>query len=132
MTSEPKPPVRLILDRSALLGYAVLRTVHVGEPVHEVIEDGVRFGVPVVAATEALTMATGKDLALLHRLLTLSACALLPERTEDLPELTFWQRKTHRFDLAAAAVAGFVHDAAVLTGEGPDYSGGLPLIQFPG
>ncbi|WFE52934.1 hypothetical protein [Micromonospora sp. WMMD1155] len=99
---------------------------------HEVIEDGVRFGVPVVAAAEALTMATGKDLALLHRLLALPACALLPERTEDFPELTFWQRKTQRFDLAAAAVAGLIHDAAVLTGEGPGYSGGLPLIPFPG
>ncbi|CCH19925.1 hypothetical protein [Micromonospora lupini] len=132
MTAEPQPPVRLILDRSALLGYAVLRTVHVGEPVHEVIEDGVRFGVPVVAAAEALNLATGKDLALLHRLLALPSCALLPERAQDLPELTFWQRRTRRFDLAAAAVAGLTHDAAVLTGEGPGYSDGIPLIHFPG
>ncbi|MBQ0990010.1 hypothetical protein PSH03_003717 [Micromonospora sp. PSH03] len=60
MTSEPQPPGRLILDRSPLLGYAVL-----------------------------------------------------------LRESAFWQRRTRRFDLAAAAVAGLIHDAAVLTGEGP-------------
>ncbi|MGC4772373.1 hypothetical protein ACLQ25_25795 [Micromonospora sp. DT44] len=132
MTSEMMPPVRLILDRSALLGYAVLRTVHVGEPVHEVIEDGVRFGVPVAAAAEALTMATGKDLALLHKLLALPACALLPERAEDLPELTFWQRRTQRFDLAAAAVTALTNEAAVLTAEGPGYGEGLPLIPFSG
>ncbi|MEU5939822.1 hypothetical protein ABZ807_11620 [Micromonospora sp. NPDC047548] len=132
MTPETRPPVRLILDRSALLGYAVLRTVHVGEPVHEVIEDGVRFGVPVAAAAEALVMATGKDLALLHRLLALPACALLPEREQDLLELTYWRRRTDRFDLAAAAVAGLAHAAAVLTSEGPRYGDGVPLIYFPG
>ncbi|MFI6784397.1 hypothetical protein [Micromonospora sp. NPDC050276] len=64
-------------------------------------------------------------------LLAPPACALLPERAQDLPELTFWQRRTRRFDLAAA-VAGLTHDAAVLTGEGPGYSDGVPLIHFPG
>jgi hypothetical protein len=133
VTGEHDPPVRLILDRSALLAYAA-GSVHVAEPIHEVVQDGVRFGVPDVVAVETLAIATGKDLANLHRLLALDACKvlpMLPNPERDLVELTYWRRTTGRIDLAAAALAGLAHDASVLTGEGPRYGDGVPLIDFP-
>ncbi|MBM0203539.1 hypothetical protein JNW90_10735 [Micromonospora sp. STR1s_5] len=123
-------PVRLVLDRSALLAY-VAGSVHVAEPLHEVEQDGVRFGVPVPVAAEALNLAHGKDLALMHRLLALDVCVLLPLTPEHLPELTFWRRITGRLDLAAAALAALTLDAAVLTSEGTRYGGGVPAIYFP-
>lgn len=128
MTDDP--PVRLVLDRSALLAY-ISGSVHVGETLHEVIDDDVRFGVPVIVAVEALTMAAGKDRALLHQLLAVDACALLPELPEDLLELTYWRDVTGRPDLATAALAALVHDASVLTSEGGRYGGNVPLIHMP-
>lgn len=129
MTNDP--PVRLILDRSALVAYAVHRSVHVGETLHEVIDDDVNFGVPVIVAMEALTRTSGKDRALLHQLLALDACVLLPELPEDLLELTYWRDVTGRPDLAAAAHAVHAHDASVLTSEWSRYGGNVPLIHLP-
>lgn len=123
------PPVRVVLDLSALRAY-LAGSVHVGETIHEVVEDG-RFGVPVLVAYEALAGAAGKDLATLHRLLALDRCALLAELPEDLLELTYWRRVTGRADLAAAAVAALVHDAAVLTSEGARYGPDVPVLHFP-
>lgn len=122
-------PVRLVLDLSALRAY-LAGSVHVGETIHEVVEDG-RFGVPLAVAVEALAGAAGKDLALLHRLFALEACALLPELPDDLLELTYWRRLTGRPDMAAAAVAALVHDAAVLTSEGRRYGPDVPVLHFP-
>lgn len=52
MSPEDDRPVRLVLDRSALLAY-LAGSVHVGEPLHEVIQDRNRFGVTAVTAAEA-------------------------------------------------------------------------------
>lgn len=127
--TPPAPPIRLVLDLSALRAY-LAGSVHVGETIHEVVEDG-RFAVPLAVALEALATTTGKDLALLHRLFALDRCAVLPDRPEDLLELTYWRRATGRPDMAAAAVAALVHDAAVLTSEGRRYGPDVPMIYFP-
>ncbi|MFI7608851.1 hypothetical protein ACIBTV_27575 [Micromonospora sp. NPDC049366] len=124
------PPVRLVLDLSALRAYTA-GSVHVGEPIHEVTQSGVRFGVPVAVAYEALATTSGKELALLYRLLRLGACAVLPALPEDLAELTYWRRLTGRPDLAEAAVAAFVCDASVLSSEGGRYGPDVPVIYFP-
>lgn len=130
MTGPDGPPVRLVLDLSALRAY-LAGSVHVGEPIHEVAQDGVLFGVPLITAAEALATTTGKDLALLHRLLALDACAVLPHHDGDLLELTYWRRITGRLDLAAAALAAVAHDAPVLSGEGGRYGTDVPVIYLP-
>lgn len=127
-------PVRLVLDRSALLAY-VAGSMHVAEPLHEVAHDGVRFGVPAVVAAEALAMIDDPgDRAVLHRLLERPACAVLSTWAEDWQELAYWRRVTGRVDLAAAVMAVLEHDASVLTSEGKVYGDGgdLPVIVFPG
>lgn len=129
MTDLDGPPVRLVLDLSALRAYPT-GSVHVGETIHEIAEDGVCFGVPLLVAVEALAAASGKDLALLHRLLALDACVVLPHLERDLLEVTYWRRVTGRADLAAAVVAAFTHDAAVLTGEDARYGDDVPVIPF--
>lgn len=129
-----EPPVRLVLDRSALVGY-VAGSMHVAEPLHEVAHDRVRFGVPAVVVAEALAMIDDPgDRAVLHRLLERPACAVLPTWGEDWQELAYWRNITGRVDLAAAVMAVLDHDASVLTSEGKAYGDGgdLPVIPFPG
>ncbi|WP_422740767.1 hypothetical protein ACN263_20500 [Micromonospora sp. WMMD729] len=128
------PAVRLILDRSALLGY-LAGSMDVAEPIHEVAHDGVRFGVPAVVAAEVLAMVDDPgDRALVHRLLERPACAVLPTWGEDWQELAYWRVVTGRVDLAAVVMAVLEHDASVLTSEGKAYGDGgdLPVIRFPG
>ncbi|MFC4150251.1 hypothetical protein ACFO0M_28695 [Micromonospora mangrovi] len=134
MTDPELPPVRLVLDRSALLAY-VAGSMHVAEPLHEVAQDGVRFGVPAVAVAEALAMIDDAgDRAVLHRLLERPACAVLSTWGEEWQELAYWRGETGRVDLAAAVMAVLDHDACVLTSEGKAYGDGgdLPAIVFPG
>ncbi|WP_435207304.1 hypothetical protein [Micromonospora sp. bgisy143] len=128
------PAVRLILDRSALLGY-LAGSMDVAEPIHEVAHDGVRFGVPAVVAAEVLAVVDDPgDRALLHRLLERPACAVLPTWGEDWQELAYWRVVTGRVDFAAVVMAVLEHDASVLTSEGKAYGDGgdLPVIRFPG
>lgn len=129
MTPRDRPPVRLVLDLSALRAY-LAGSMHVAEVLHEVVEDA-RFAVPIPVAVEALATTTGKDLAALHRLFALDRCAVLPDRPADLTELAYWRRLTGRADMAAAAVTALVHDAAVLTSEGRRYGPDVPAIHFP-
>lgn len=105
----------------------------VGEPIHEVVHDGVRFGVPAVVAVETLAVVDDpKDRAALHRLLALDACAVLALAGDDWLELAYWRSLTGRIDLAAAILAALVHGASVLTCEGQRYGDGVPVIYIPG
>lgn len=135
MTGERQPsPITLILDRSALTAYAVGRSVHVGEPLHEVIEDGNQFGVTAAAVAEAEALVTdGKDWQVLRRLLGRDACQVLPTRGETWPELCYWRAVTGRGDLAATVLAALEHRASILSGEGHRYGpdGHLPVVYIP-
>ncbi|WP_262284154.1 hypothetical protein [Micromonospora sp. MA102] len=125
------PPVRLVLDRSTLLAY-LAGSVHVGETLHEVIADGVRFGVTAVAAAEAYAAVDDpKDRAALRRLLALDACAVLPTDGGAWQELAYWRAFTGRVDLAATVLACLDHDAPILTGEGRYGTDELPVIRLP-
>lgn len=128
--TDPHRPVRLILDRSALLAYTA-GSMHVAEPVHEITHDGVMFGVPAVAAAEALAALTsGPDHATLRRLLKLDTCAVLDTCGEDWDELAYWRHVTGRIDTAAAVLSAFEHEATILSGEGKLYQGLAPVIDF--
>ncbi|MCW3820011.1 PIN domain-containing protein [Micromonospora sp. DR5-3] len=131
MSTPDAPPVRLVLDRSALLAY-VSGSVHVGETLHEVITDGVRFGVTAVTAAETLAVVDdGKDRAALRRLLALDACAVLPTDAGSWQELAYWRRFTGRADLASTVLACLTHDAPILSGEPRYGDGDLPVIALP-
>jgi hypothetical protein len=129
--TDQHPPVRLILDRSALLAY-VAGSVHVAEPLHEVLADGVAFGVPLPVAAEVLAAAAGNDLVALHRLFDNPACVLLTGEADGLPELVFWRRLTGSLDRAVCAVAALAHEASILTADGKLYGPDLPIIDVPG
>ncbi|MBM0237400.1 hypothetical protein JNW88_09980 [Micromonospora sp. ATA32] len=131
MTVADGPPVRLVLDRSALLAY-LAGSVHVGEPLHEVITDGVRFAVTAVTAAETLAVVDDpKDRAALHRLLALDSCAMVPTPGGSWQELAYWRRFTGRADLASTVIACLDHDAPILTGEPRYGDGDLPVIHLP-
>lgn len=131
MTNDDDRPVRLVLDRSALLAY-LAGSVHVGEPLHEVIQDRNRFGVTAVTAAEALALVSDpKDRATLHRLLTLDACEVLATGGDSWHELSYWRTVTGRVDLASTVLAVLDHDASILTGEDRYGDGDLPVIRIP-
>jgi hypothetical protein len=132
VSPEDDRPVRLVLDRSALLAY-LAGSVHVGEPLHEVIQDRNRFGVTAVTAAEALAIVTDpKERATLHRLLNLGACEVLSTEGHSWHELSFWRTVTGRADLATTALAVLEHDASILTAEDRYGDGELPVIHIPG
>lgn len=131
MTAENERPVRLVLDRSALLAY-VAGSVHVAEPIHEVTQDRVRFGVTAISVIETLAMISdSKDRQLLHRLLDLDACAVLDTPGPSWQELSYWRGVTGRVDLATTVMACLEHRAPILTGE-ERYGEDLPIIYLPG
>ncbi|MEU4554698.1 hypothetical protein EV382_1588 [Micromonospora violae] len=131
MSPEDDRPVRLVLDRSALLAY-LAGSVHVGEPLHEVIQDRNRFGVTAVTASEALAIVSDpKERATLHRLLNLDACEVLSTEGHSWQELSFWRTVTGRADLASTALAVLEHDASILTAEDRYGDGELPVIHIP-
>jgi hypothetical protein len=129
--TDPFPPVRLILDRSALLAY-VAGSVDAAETIGEVIRDGVRFGVPAVVAAEAVALVDDNhDRVVLRRLLTSEACVTLGADGDAWEELAFWRRSTGRIDTAAAVMAALDHEAWLLTGEAKPYDDGLSVIELP-
>jgi hypothetical protein len=131
VTAEDAPPVRLVLDGSALLAY-LAGSVHVGEPLHEVIADGMRFAVTAVTAAETLAVVDDpKDRATLHRLLALDACAVLPTLGESWQELAYWRGFTGRADLATTVMACLDHGAPILTRDPRYGDGDLPVIYMP-
>lgn len=129
---EEERPVTLVLDRSALLAYPY--SIHVGEPVGEVIQERIRFGVTAVTVAEALDLMTDpKQRDHLHRLLGYDSCAVLPTWGESWQELSYWRGVTGRADLASTVMAALEHRASILTGEGTRYGpeGDLPVIYMP-
>lgn len=131
-TEDEQRPVALVLDRSALLAYPY--SIHVGEPIGEVITDGQRFGVTAVTAAEALELAAdAKHRKHLYRLLSHDSCARLPTWGESWQELSYWRGLTGRVDLAATVMAALEHRASILTSEGNRYGpeGHLPVIHMP-
>ncbi|BCJ65106.1 PIN domain-containing protein [Polymorphospora rubra] len=131
MTDRHNAPVRLILDRTALLAYAD-GNIHVAEVLHEVVGDrGVRFGVPTVVLAETMAVLDdGHDRSAVRDLVELDACAVLPAAAGEWMELAYWLRRLGRIDTAAAALAALVYAAPILTGDGKAYRDEIPVIDF--
>lgn len=132
MNDHDQPAVTLILDTSALLGFAA-GVIDVAETVHEVNANGSRYGVPVPAVVEARAVVPGAERSLLDWLLTQPGCAVLSTWGDDWEELSYWRGVTGRFDAAAAVLAAFEHGCYILASDVKAYprSEGLPVIYFP-
>jgi hypothetical protein len=130
MTDDDRP-VRLVLDRSAVLAY-LGGSVHVGEPIREVTADRNRFGVTSVTVAETQDGLTDpKDRAALRRLVGLDACVVLPTSGECWEELGYWRTFTGRADAATTVMAALEWDASILTREARYGHGELPVIYLP-
>lgn len=132
MNDPHQPPVTLILDTPALLGFAA-GIIDVGETVHEVNANGTRYGVPVPSVVEARAVVPGSERATLDWLLHQPGCAVLTTWGEDWEELSYWHGLTGRYDAAAALVAAFQHGCYILSSDMKAYppGQGLPVIHFP-
>ncbi|MFI6824204.1 hypothetical protein ACIBJE_25175 [Micromonospora sp. NPDC050187] len=129
--TDPNPPVRLILDRSALVAYAV-GSMHAAEPIHQVVENQARIGVSVAALSDTLAQLDDpQDRAALNELVGSDACEPLPVHADTWQELAYWQRVTGRLDLAAGVLAVIEHDCWILTAEPKLYGDGIPLVEIP-
>jgi hypothetical protein len=112
-------PIRLVLDTSAILAFAG-ESLHVGETISQVDENGAAFGLPIVC----LAAAHKADGRMLQMLTSHQACELL---TVEVDEWRQWAAMTDvlgRLDVAAALLAASSVDCDVLTGE-PDLYGVL-------
>lgn len=129
---EDPRPITLILDRSALLAYPW--SVHVGEPVGEVIQDRCRFGITAVTVVSALALAAdAKHREHMERLVRHESCAVLTTWGEDWEELDYWRGITGRDDVATTVLASLEYGAQILTAEGQRYGepGDLPINYMP-
>lgn len=105
MTDEPTPadrPVRVILDASAIVAFT-RSSIHVGEVLAEVDDEGCATGLPVPCLVEAVHAVADTDR--LDLLVTHRATVILPDETS-------WQ-----------ALAAIDYDAAVLSTRPGLYAG---------
>jgi hypothetical protein len=107
-------PVRLVLDTSAILAFAG-GSIHVGETISQVDENGAVFGLPVAC----LASAHKADERMLHLLTTHHACELLTVSADEWPQWAVMCEVLGQLDVAAALLAASNFDCDVLTAE-PD------------
>jgi PIN domain len=125
------PDIRLVLDTSAILAYAAT-SIHVGETIAEVVDEGGRVGVPVVCLAEASRLIADKLADGVTLLVRHPSCVVLPTLAEDWTALAAWTRVLSRVDLAAALIEATDRPAGyVLSGE-PDAYGDddMPVISI--
>ena len=123
------PDVRLVLDTSAIMAYAAA-SIHVGETIAEVVDEGGRIGAPAVCLAEAARLIGEHLLAGVTLLTRHPACVVLPTLAEDWQALAAWTRVLGRVDLAVALVEAADRPAGyVLSTERAAYGGDdIPVI----
>lgn len=107
-------PVRLVFDTSAIVAFAA-GSLHVGETITQVEENGASFGLPIAC----LAAAHAADAQMVQMLIAHEAAALV---TVDIEAWRPWAAMTEllgRLDAAAALLAASDFDCDVLTSE-PD------------
>ncbi len=126
-------PVRLVLDTSAVLAYAD-GSIHVGEPMAEVLDEGARFGVPVLCLAEASRLVDGSNAAGITLLARHAGCVVLPMLAEQWQAIAAATVDLGRADLAVSLIEALRHGGYVLTGEparyDPDGKGEAPVIAI--
>jgi hypothetical protein len=122
-------PIHLILDTSAILAYA-RGSIHVGEPVAEVDDEGAAVGVPIPCLAEASWMVG--DLGRLSLLVNHPATELVSS-SEDWSALREALEIVGRHDAASALRLAIDLDCDVLTAQPRLYGGmadGGPVIPI--
>lgn len=123
------PDVRLVLDTTAVLAYAAT-SIHVGETIAEVVDEGGRFGIPTVCLAEASRLIDSKLSDGIGLLTRHPSCVILPALADDWTALAAWARVLGRVDFAAAFVEAIDRpDAYVLTASPEAYGDDeMPVI----
>jgi hypothetical protein len=123
--------IQLVLDTSAVLAYAAT-SIHVGETIAEVSDEGSRFGVSVLCLAEATRLVDDDKAAGVELLVQHPHCVVLPVLAEDWQYLAQLTKMLGRADLAISLGEALDHSAHVLTGEPKRYRlpghGELPII----
>ncbi len=73
-----QPRLRVVLDTSAIVAY-LQASIHVGETIAEVVDEGAGFGVPVVCLAEAVALRMDGNDASVDLLVAHPACTVLPQ-----------------------------------------------------
>jgi hypothetical protein len=107
-------PVRLVLDTSAIVVFAG-ESLHVGETISQVDENGAAFGVPIAC----LAAAHKVDARMVQVLTSHAGCELMTVDVDDWRQWAAMSDVLGRLDAAAALLAAANFDCDVLTGE-PD------------
>jgi len=110
--------IKLVLDTSAIRDYTT-GSIHVGEPISEVNDEGGKVAVPIACLAEAARDADDHMLGLLAEH---EATTLVPLLGEDWPFIVHNLRVLGRLDLASAMLTAADHGAHILTAE-PDAYG---------
>src|SRR6266705_3888486 len=112
--------IQLVLDSSAVLAYAA-GSIHVGETIAEVVEEGARFGACVVALAEASRLVRDEEAIGVPLLARHTRFEPLPAMSEDWTRIAWWSRALGSVDRAAALVEALDRDAYVVTAEPAAY-----------
>lgn len=124
-------PVLLLLDTSAILDYT-RQSIHVGEVMTEVTNDGGMVGLPVLCLVEAKRASASTDL--LDLLVAHQATTVLPVAADTWQALAVTYDTVGRLDLAAAVLAATETGGFILTAQPQLYAGledGGPIIPIP-
>jgi hypothetical protein len=123
------PNVRLVLDTTAILAYAGA-SIHVGETIAEVVDEGGQFGVPTICLAEASRLIPDKLAEGINLLVRHTQCVVLSALAEDWTALVAWTRIVGRVDLAAALIEATDRSACwVISGEAELYGDDrMPVI----
>jgi hypothetical protein len=124
------PTVRLVLDTSAVLAYAV-GSINVGETINEVVEEGGRFGASVVCLAEASRLVSEDHRLGVPLLIGHPRCVVLPVIAEDWSALALWTSALGRTDLAASLIEAVDRGGYVLTAEPFQYRPGGGAADLP-
>ena len=111
-------PIRLVLDTSAILAFAK-GSLHVGETLSEVADNGAAFGLPIAC----LAAAHSADHSMLSMLTGHPVGVLLTVKVDEWRPWAAMCGLLGRLDAAAALLAASYADCDVLTGEPALYRG---------
>jgi hypothetical protein len=128
--TEPERPIRLVFDTSAILAYTE-SSIHAGEPLAEVADEGGAVGLPVLCLVEANWAVA--DLDRLRLLLKHEATTVLPA-SDDVQDLAAIQHSVGALDSTSAMKCAIDEDCCVLSARVGMYAGlpnGGPVIPIP-
>jgi hypothetical protein len=117
---EPRRPIKVVLDASAIVEFA-RESIHVGETLAEVDDEGGAAAIPVSCLVEAVHAVANIDR--LNLLIAHRATFAMTDDPADWQVLAATYDITGRADAAAAALTALDNGCAVLTRQPGLYAG---------